>query len=98
MTPPKVEQDPILAGDKGGSLGPKKDKYKVCSLVHKAPTKSLCLILGPSHENHNLFRIDLKRTFVYLYDSKKIWWYLLGQLWFKIDLEIDDLSTLSLFF
>ena len=30
-------QDPNLGEDKGGLLGPKKDKYKVCSLLNKAP-------------------------------------------------------------
>ena len=29
--------DPNLGEDKDGLLGPKKDKYKVCSLLHKAP-------------------------------------------------------------
>ena len=29
-------QDPNLGEDKGGLLGPKKDKYKVCSLLDKA--------------------------------------------------------------
>ena len=29
-------QDPNLGGDKGGLLGSKKDKYKVCSLLNKA--------------------------------------------------------------
>ena len=31
-------QDPNLGEDKDGLLGPKKDKYKVCSLLNKAPT------------------------------------------------------------
>ena len=70
QTDTPYRQEPNLGEDKGGLLGPKKDKYKVCSLVHKAPIKSLCLILGPSHENHNLFRMDLKHTLVYLNDSK----------------------------
>ena len=30
-------QDPNLGEDKDGLLGPKKDKYKVCSLLNKAP-------------------------------------------------------------
>ena len=42
----------------------------MCSLVDKAPSDFGSLILGPSHENHNLFRMDLKHTVVYLYDSK----------------------------
>ena len=29
-------QDPNLGEDKGGQLGPKKDKYKICSLLNKA--------------------------------------------------------------
>ena len=29
-------QDPNSGEDKGGLLGPKKDKYKVCSLLDKA--------------------------------------------------------------
>ena len=29
-------QDPNLGEDNGGLLGPKKDKYKVCSLLDKA--------------------------------------------------------------
>ena len=32
-------QDPNLGEDKGGLLGPKKDKYKVCSLLAKAHKK-----------------------------------------------------------
>ena len=32
-------QDPNLGEDKGGLLGPKKDKYKVCSLLDKANPK-----------------------------------------------------------
>ena len=32
-------QDPNLGEDKGGLLGPKKDKYKLCSLLAKAHKK-----------------------------------------------------------
>ena len=34
------KQDPNLGEDKGGLLGPKKYKYKVCSLLNKAPPNS----------------------------------------------------------
>ena len=33
-------QDPNLGEDKGGLLGPKNDKYKVCSLPNKAQPNS----------------------------------------------------------
>ena len=33
---PHYRQDPNLGEDKGGLLRPKKDEYKVCSLLNKA--------------------------------------------------------------
>ena len=34
-----IRQDPTLGEDKGGLLGPKKDKYKICSLLDKTHPK-----------------------------------------------------------
>ena len=41
-------QDPNLGEDKSGLLGPKKDKYKVCSSLDKTHTHIFCLQL-PGH-------------------------------------------------
>ena len=37
MTVNPYRQDPNLGEDKAAFLGPKKDKYKVCSFLNKAP-------------------------------------------------------------